>query len=160
MLNKKLYVLVLFFIGMCNTSFSQRIWTMGPMIHFNFGGEKPRVSYSFEVAYWNLDHFFYSIDGGLEVESGKFRLYSELQTGIGLAGIACGPVLEINTRQGGTHLGVQGSVWANYFLGMDVRKRWVNKTTYTSLGLYVKAPFASSGSNNDGNESHHHWDWD
>jgi hypothetical protein len=129
------------------------------MIHFNFGGEKPRVSYAVEVAYWNLEHFFYSVDGGLELESGKFRIYSELQTGIGLAGAACGPVLEFNTRQGGTHLGVQGSLWANYFLGGNFRIRRIGKTTYTCLGLYAKVPFASFGLNGD-NDNHHDWDWD
>jgi hypothetical protein len=160
MIHKKFYLLALLTLGIWKTGFSQQIWSVGPMIHFNFGGEKPRVSYAVEVAYWNLEHFFYSIDGGLELESGKIRLYSEMQTGFGLAGIACGPVLEFNTRQGSTHLGIQGSLWANYFLGADFRLRRVNKTTYTCIGIYAKAPFASSGLDGDNDGHDFDWDWD
>jgi hypothetical protein len=37
---------------------AQEVWTLGPMIHINFGGgEKISTSFSIEGAYWNLNNF-------------------------------------------------------------------------------------------------------
>jgi hypothetical protein len=88
---------------------AQEVWTLGPMIHINFGGdEKISTSFSIEGAYWNLNNFYHSVDVGLEFDRGKFRIYSEAQTGIGLTGLSFGPVLEFH-RGHGVHLGAQGS---------------------------------------------------
>jgi hypothetical protein len=134
----------------------------------NFGGEKKRLSYAIEVAYWNLRNFYYSVDGGLEFEHKKVRIYSELQTGIGLTGVSCGPLLEINTEQKKVHLGFQASAWVNVFIGADFRKRWVNKTSYNCVGMYAKVPLGPSSlscvlgtsDNGDGDSWDDDWDWD
>lgn len=159
-MNKKVFLLLFFLTGVSRLCFSQQIWTIGPMIHINFGGEKVRVSYAIESSYWNLNNFYYGIDGGIEFESNKFRIYSEMQTGFGLAGIAFGPLLEINTNEGTAHFGTQGSLWGNYFLGVDFRKRWVNKTKYNCFGVYAKLPFVIGGNGSSGNGSHHYSDFD
>jgi len=142
------------------SAWSQEVWTVGPMVHINFSkGQKTRVSGGIEFAYWNFNHFFHSVDGGFEFEKNKFRIYSELQTGILLTGISCGPVLEFSNT--GTHVGIQGSAWLNYFLGFDYRKRWIDGKRYNSGGIYVKVPVATTGLETDGtNSSHHHGDAD
>ena len=45
---------------------AQEIWTVGPMLHVNFGREKPTVSFAIEAAYWNITTFPYSVDFGIE----------------------------------------------------------------------------------------------
>jgi len=153
-----LYILPFFFTGIFKAGFSQEIFTIGPMVHFNFGGEKMQVSYSIEFSYWNFSHFYYGVDGAVEFEAKRIRIYSEIQTGVGLAGLSCGPVLEINTDNKTSHVGVQGSAWANFFIGLDFRERWINKTRYTCPGVYFKVPFADSGfDDSNGSVSHHHY---
>lgn len=156
-MNRKLFALPFCFMGLFHAGISQEVMTIGPMVHINFGGEKIHASYAIESAYWNYEHFPYSIDGGIEFESGRFRIYSEFQTGVAVAGISCGPVFELNKT--GAHLGVQGSVWGNYFLGVDLRIRRIEKTTFKSPGVYLKLPIGPGGSKNS-NNSNHNWDWD
>lgn len=142
--------------------FSQEIWTIGPMLHFNFGGEKRTTSFAIEAAYWNIKHFPYSIDAAIEFDRGKIRWYSELQTGIGIAGLSAGPVFELNTMNGSAHLGFQSTFWANYILGADFRMRWIDHHRYNCVGIYAKVPMAYNGI--DKSHHHHHssgiWDWD
>jgi len=136
-------------------SFSQEIWTIGPMLHVNFGGgEKRSTSFAIEAAYWNAIKFPYSVDFAVEFDRGRVRLYSEAQTGIGLTGLSLGPVVEFANN--GTRLGVQGSCWANYFLGVDYRIRFIDKKRFHAVGLYAKLPLATAGLS-DG--SHHSSTW-
>jgi hypothetical protein len=138
---------------------AQEVWTVGPMVHINFGGgEKITPSFSLEGAYWNLDSFYHSVDFGIEFDRGKFRIYSEAQTGIGLTGLSFGPVLEFH-RGHGTHLGVQGSCWINYFLGVDYRIRFIDKKRFHAVGIYGKLPVATSGLDDD-DSGDTDWDWD
>ncbi len=124
----------------------QEVWTIGPMLHINFGGgEKRSTSFGIETAYWNLKSFPYSADFGVEFDRGKIRLYSEAQTGIGVAGISIGPVVEFNTKERNTKLGIQGSLWANYFIGLDYRIRSIDRHSYHAFGTYGKLPIARSG---------------
>ncbi len=146
MKNKK----VSLFLGACLlTSFvarGQEVWTIGPMLQINIGGgEKRSTSFAIETAYWNLKGFPYSADFAIEFDRGKIRLYSEAQTGIGVAGISFGPVVEFNLKESNTKLGMQGTLWANYFLGLDYRFRSINKHTYHAFGTYGKLPIARSG---------------
>jgi hypothetical protein len=131
------------------------------MLHINFGGEKRSTSFAIEAAYWNISKFPYSVDFAVEFDRSKIRLYSEAQTGIGLTGLSLGPVIEFNAN-GTTHLGVQGSCWANYFLGVDYRLRFIDHQRFHCIGLYAKLPFATSGLSGGGH--HHSWgsshDWD
>jgi hypothetical protein len=149
--------------------YSQDAWTLGPMLHVNFGEGKPTVSYGIEGAYWDFSHFYYGIDGGFEFGDNKVRLYGELETGLYVVGMGMGPVLEYNSIQSKVHLGFQYSIWANYFLGLDYRKRWIDSTTYNCVGIYLKVPFNTTGFDNSTSSNtttttdhhhHHHWDWD
>lgn len=185
-LNMKYTLLAILFIGASTFCFSQEVWTIGPAIHVNFAKrQKVTVSYAVEFAYWNFYNFYHSVDGGLEFERKKIRVYSELQTGFKMGGISCGPVIEFTTNGQGTHLGMQGSLWTNYFISTDLRKRWIDNKCYTSCGVYApsKLPTSfpdihetcivkkleayekrmaeNSNSNNDydGN-SGNSWDWD
>ena len=131
------------------------------MYHINFGNGKARGSFAIEFAYWNVKHFPYSIDGAVEFEKGCFRIYSEVQTGIIVTGISVGPVFEYNSELNKAGIGIQGSYWANYYIGVDYRIRRVNKNTRYSLGTYIKFLLAKNGFD----ESNHHsslsdFDWD
>jgi hypothetical protein len=152
-----LYLLLTLIIAKNAYSQKPHVWMIGPMLHFNFGDKKMHTSFGIELAYWNYAHFPYSFDGGIEFEKQKTRLYSEAQTGIGIIGLSLGPVMEFRTGDG-VKLGIQGSAWANYFLGIDIRFRAVGETSIFSPGLYFKLPLGL-GAESDG-EYHHHWDWD
>jgi len=141
------------------SSYAQEIWTIGPMIHINFGGEKRTTAFSIEAAYWNINHFIYSVDAGIEVERGKLRLYSEGQTGLGVTGLSLGPIVEFNFRESKTRLGVQGSCWINYIFGADYRIRFIDGQKLHYVGFYGKVPMATSGLDEDG-ESTSFDDWD
>jgi hypothetical protein len=123
------------------------------MVHYNFGGDKRTTSFAIEAAYWNVKKFPYSFDAAIEFDRGKLRLYSEIQTGIGVAGIAVGPVVEFNKIDHYVKLGVQGSLWANYFLGFDYRLRYINDNKYHAIGTYGKLPIAHSGFDEDNSSS-------
>jgi hypothetical protein len=142
------------------TCLAQEIWTIGPMFHFNFGGAKRTTAFSVEAAYWNITHFIYSFDAGLEIEKGKLRLYSEAQTGLGVTGLSLGPVVEFNFPESKVRLGVQGSCWVNYILGADYRVRFIDKQKFHYVGIYGKVPMATSGLDDDGDSSTSFDDWD
>ncbi len=131
----------------------QTIWTIGPMLHINIGGEKVKASYALEVAYWNFTHFPHSVDFAMEFERKRIRLYSEAQTGIGVAGIAAGPVIEFQTDKPAVRFGFQGSVWANYFLGFDFRLRYIDKKKLYCPGIYAKLPVYARDENGEKMES-------
>lgn len=147
---------IILLITCSESCFSQEIWTIGPMLHLNFGGEKRSTSFAIETAYWNVDGFPYSVDLGLEFERKRFRLYSEGQTGILLTGLSFGPVIEFQ-KGNGIHVGVQGSCWINYGLGVDYRMRFIDHQKIKSVGLYAKLPISTSGLDEDGDSSS---DWD
>ena len=149
-----LFVLVLI-IGKANAQRSD-VWMVGPMLHFNFCEKKMHTSFAIEVSYWNYEKFPYSFDGGIEFEKGKFRLYSEAQTGIAVLGLSLGPVLEHQKAESRWKLGVQTSVWANYFGGVDLRYRNVGGTSAFSPGIYFKLPLGTG----DLDGEYHHWDFD
>jgi hypothetical protein len=158
------FILLLFFTNFFISS-SQTIWTVGPMLHVNFGGKegekKVKVSYALEFAYWNFSRFPYSFDFAAEFGKKRIRLYTEAQTGIGIAGISAGPVLEIQTDKSACKLGFQTTVWANYFLGFDYRYRRIDKTNFNCIGTYVKGGFNARDENGEKIESsgsYHHWD--
>jgi hypothetical protein len=160
---KKLQIVAVLSLTLCATStFAQEIWTIGPMFHINFGGEKRSTAFSIEAAYWNITHFIYSVDVGLEIERGKLRVYSEGQTGLGVTGISLGPVVEFNFPESKIRLGVQGSCWINYILGVDYRIRFIDNKKFNYIGLYGKLPVATSGlEGGDGSTSYDDWDdWD
>jgi hypothetical protein len=130
----------------------------GPMVHFNIGNHDFHTSYAFEASYWNVAGLLpYSLDLGIEVGRRHVRIYSEGQTGIALAGFSIGPVLEKASGKP-MALGLQTSLWANYFAGADFRWRFVNGGTYYCPGLYLKIPPLTGDA--DEIHHHHHFDWD
>jgi len=135
------WMVFLLFSGIISTTTAQSLWTIGPMVHWNIGNKMTRASWGVEFAYWNWNHFPYSIDGGMEFGRQRIRLYSEAQTGIGILGLSAGPVLEFQTKKPALRLGFQGSLWANYFGGVNLRFRRIDKHGYFCPGLYVKIPF-------------------
>jgi hypothetical protein len=119
--------------------FAQQLWTIGPMLHVNFGGEKRSTSFAIEASYWNIKSFPYSVGFAIEFDLKKVRLYSEAQTGIGITGISLGPVLQFPGE--GIKLGVQGSCWINYIVGVDYRIGIYQMRHFTVLGFTPSFPW-------------------
>jgi hypothetical protein len=135
---------------------AQGVYTIGPMLHFNIGDKPMRTSFGIEFAYWNIDHTPYGFDVGFDCQKGKFRLYSEMQTGIGVMGMSSGPFIEFR-KDALANLGLQGSVWANYILGMDLRFRFSKGQDYFAPGIYAKYLWMK-GQDDDNHHSYHDWD--
>jgi len=155
-----LLILVLFTLSFSFKTLAQSVWTIGPMLHYNFGGEKRHFSFAVELAYWNIKNVPYSIDGGIEFSKKRFRLYSEVQTGVGVAGISLGPVFEFNKVEREAHLGFQATGWVNYFVGLDYRYRRIDKTNFHCVGTYAKLPFATKDMDSSDGNSSSDFDWD
>ncbi len=155
---KKIIILFVFCI---NTSvYSQDVFSIGPMYHLNIGDKSFKSSFGLEVAYWNKDAFPYSVDFGLDFQKGKFRLYTEAQTGVGFAGVSLGPVIEFK-KGSPVQVGLQTSAWANYILGVDFRFRFFKGPDYIAPGLYLKYPWILGNENiNNSNSSNNYFDWD
>ena len=158
-LNKILKVTALLFLVKLN-ALAQEVWTVGPMLHVNFGREKPTVSFAMEVAYWNISNFPHSVDFGIEFDRRKTtRFYSELQTGIGLAGVSAGPVLQVGGGDG-AKLGLQGTAWINYYIGVDYRMRFFRGQKHRAVGIYAKLPVVTTGFDDDAGGGNSWDDWD
>ena len=139
---------------------AQSIWTIGPMLHVNFGGgQKKSVSFALETAYWNVAGWPYSVDFGVEFDRKKTRLYSEFQTGIGLAGASAGPVFQFG-KDSGPKLGLQVTTWVNYYLGLDYRMIFMRHEKRMAVGTYAKLPVATHDLDTDGGHIHDWDDWD
>ena len=70
---------------------------------------------------------------------GVWRIYSEVQTGVLLFGYSAGPVLEFG--QGRFIPGLQGTIWINMFLGVDIRGRLMAAGPHSyGNGAYLKFP--------------------
>lgn len=153
---KKIIILLIFFTS--TYAHAQDVFSIGPMYHLNIGDKSFKSSFGLEVAYWNIDDFPYSVDFGLDFQKGKFRLYTEAQTGVGFAGVSLGPVLEFK-KNSPVQLGLQTSAWANYILGVDFRCRFFKGPDYISPGLYLKYPWIV-GNDNINNSGDNDFDWD
>ncbi|MEJ1241378.1 hypothetical protein WBG78_24740 [Chryseolinea sp. T2] len=156
----KILVIALLLVTSLNAS-AQSIWTIGPMLHVNFGGgQKKSVSFAIETAYWNVNKWPYSVDFGIEFDRKKTRFYSEFQTGIGVAGISAGPVFQVG-KGSGAKLGLQVTSWVNYYLGFDYRMIFLRNEKRMGVGTYVKVPIATHGLESS-SSGHSHWDsdWD
>ena len=139
--------------------------SIGPMVHLNFGGGKTAFSLALELAYWSYppvyesvnpdaeqgpytggpDGIGYGVDAAFEWEirrgANKLRVYTEPQIGWdGLRGISLGPVLEIPLNKNPVLFGIQGSTWAGFLLGADIRLRYIDSKTFICPGLSGKIP--------------------
>ena len=157
-MKKVIVLLILFTLSFKVKTFGQEVWTIGPMLHYNFGGEKRHFSWAIELAYWNIKNVPYSVDAGIEFSKKRIRLYGEVQTGIGVTGISIGPVLEINKAERKAHLGYQTTFWLNYFIGVDYRYRRIDKTNFNCVGTYGKLPVATKNMKSSNGSNYHDWD--
>ena len=128
-------------------------WTVGPMLHYNWGKSGRGFSYGLEFAWWtrtDLAKPGYSekgedalagLDLGVELQGEMVRYYSEAQYGLitpsGYTGASVGPFLELGP-QTSTGFGLQGSIWNALVLGADMRMRVGTTGTAFSPGLFAK----------------------
>ena len=153
---------IIFAVIFLSTSycFSQEIISIGPMYHLNIGDKSLKSSFGLEVAYWNINNFPYSIDLGIDFQKGKFRVYSEAQTGVGFAGVSLGPVIEFK-KNTPMLIGLQTSGWINYLIGVDFRYRFFKGPDYIVPGVYLKYPWLIGNKNTtEGSSNHNNYDWD
>jgi hypothetical protein len=120
--------------------FSQ-IYLIGPTLHYNIGGGIKELSWGVEFSYWNWQVvpaiLPVGFDVGVEFAKNRKKFYIEFQKGC-ITGISAGYVYEIgDTINRG---GFQGSIWASYYGGIDLRIRRINKMNYCSPGLILKGP--------------------
>ncbi|AHM63341.1 hypothetical protein D770_25480 [Flammeovirgaceae bacterium 311] len=165
---KKLIIILLLLLpllGVGNSLQAQHVISVGPMFHLNFGGGgKTQMSYGFEVAYWNAFGVPYGVDLGIDFEKGAWRVYSEAQAGVVYAGMAAGPYLEFKKDEP-VKLGLQTSVWANIYFGIDMRARFTRGESRFAPGVYAKYVFTPGGNLWDELRENHEsedsdWDWD
>ena len=143
----KIIIAFVFVISSLSNLRGQQIYyTIGPMFHFNIGGKQMKTSFGMEFSYWNYNHFPYSVDFGFDFQKSKFRLYSEMQTGIVALGLSSGPYMELR-KNAPVNFGLQGSLWANCILGMDMRFRITKGQDYFAPGVYTKYIWDNNGSN-------------
>ena len=117
------------------------IFMIGPMVHVNLTkAGTPAWSFALEGSYWAYDDAPVGVDVGLEYDLQRgVRLYSELETGFFLGGLAVGPALQFGS--GGASFGFQCSLWLNYFAGVDIRfRQMMDEPMVTAPGFYAKAP--------------------
>lgn len=155
---KKRLIVFLIFASYCFFCNAQSIISIGPMVHFNIGNKTVKTSFGVELAFWDFSQSLpYGCDIGIEHQKSKWRIYSEVQTGLVFGGISAGPCLEIR-KDSCCKMFLQTSVWANAFLGMDMRFRFGKGERYFSPGLYAKLPFPPNGLksfNEEYAEKHH-----
>ena len=127
--------------------------TIGPMFHVNFCESGIKYSLGIEISYWagrndNLLGLNLGFDK-LISKSEPFVLYSEFQVLLPSSnmhkgffnGLSIGPNLSISHNP---HIGIQGSVWAEYLLGADLRFKHLNNASYFSFGAFGKCPVWSN----------------
>lgn len=129
-----------------SASVPARAISIGPMLHWNFGGEKQIFSWAVEAAYWQTagtprygNRYLHGVDFGIEFQGQSKRIYCEYQRGEIIYGGSVGPVMEWN--ESGSHFGVQGSVWGAMLAGVDLRLRYTsNHGMVFAPGAFLKLP--------------------
>ncbi len=157
---RKIILSVFLLIIVHEYSNCQTIWMAGPTFHLDLGNHHIKPSFGFEVSCWKVIGVLCSVDAGFEYSIRRFRVYSEVQSGIGLTGASFGPVLEKGNGES-IKIGLQGSCWINYFLGLDYRVRYMDGSYYQCPGTYFKLPLNINEINNELDKhhiesSHHH----
>lgn len=136
--------------------------SVGPMLHWNFNqAQFSAFSYGIEVAWWrfnqnpryrdawfNLPDFKlpgHGISFGIDIDKNAFRLYAEPEVGWAMAGASLGAVVEVSKENKPQKLGIQGSLWANSLIGLNLRYRYLGHEHHQALGLYTKLPIPIGG---------------
>ena len=141
-------IIIIFLVSvMFSKLYSQKneiLGLIGPSFHFNFDkGGKMKFSGGLEFSGWFVKNGGGSggpgFDVGIEFEQGKIRLYSEAQYGL-IGGASAGPVLQYSFSDKKICTGFQTSVWLSFFLGGEIRGRFMQDGIYFSPGVFVKLP--------------------
>ena len=149
----------LLFLLLLNKANAQDAVSVGPMVHFNFGDKKPRVSWGVEAAVWWLEgERPISANLGFDRRAGSTIIYSQAQTGILIAGLSLGPFIELRKEEKPL-VGLQTDFWANYFAGVNYRTRVGGGGFRHALGGYAKLPMGPFWKE-DGEDELWEWDWD
>lgn len=112
---------------------------VGPMWHWTIGsGNQRQFGFGIEASFWeNESPIGYDI--GIEFAKDKLRLYSELESGIVIFGLAGGIVCELS-KEKIFKLGLQGSAWGACFIGGDIRFRYMGDELNKEIGIFAKVP--------------------
>jgi hypothetical protein len=143
--------------GVCHSYYYDIGMTIGPTLHFQFGGNYKRTVFGLEFSYWRIYEpiqidKFQSVDVGIEFKKGFIRVYSEIQGYTGLIlefvpGVSVGPVIEYKYGEG-IDFGIQGSLWSpvppGVILNLRVRKMMQNRTVFMP-GALLKVPIYYTG---------------
>jgi len=127
-------------------NFPAKAISFGPLWHWNFGGEKVKFSWAFEVAYWQsyghpevAEPHLHGFDLGIEFQGDTRRIYGEYQNGLILVGGSIGPVLEM--REGQYKFGLQSGLWGAFIAGLNIRALYLLNDGFTfAPGLFLKLP--------------------
>ena len=151
---KLLFVIILITFSQAN---AQDVFSVGPAFHFNFGEQRPKVSWGVEASiWWFKDQIPVSANLGFDRRAGSTILYSQVQTGIGIAGVSAGPYIEFK-KENTPIIGLQTDYWLNYYAGLNYRVRYGKGGNQKALGLYLKAPVMLGPEDENEDED---WDWD
>ncbi len=108
--------------------------TFGPRVAISYG-KIWDINLGFETSYWNYDHWDYGFGRGLSINvgfdyylKGRIDVYSELQTGIGLAGLSAGGFRTVYGDFPGW--GIQSTIWGLYMVGGDYRFKYKNESEH------------------------------
>ncbi len=131
---------VLFVIGFVALSFGMLraqtpVYTLGPMIHIYFGQDKTNLGVGFEGAIYSR---IGGIDLGFELRGRNLILYTEYEYSKIFYGLAAGPFIQLKNGDNKFLFGIQGSLWANFFFGLDYRLRGAKNFTEHGPGMYFK----------------------
>ncbi|MCC9169124.1 hypothetical protein, partial [Pontibacter harenae] len=137
---KTLLLVPMLLLMLCADLRAQDIFSVGPMLHYNFGQKKPKVSWGIEASLWWYENQFpISTNFGFDKRKGSSVLYLQAQTGIGLVGLSAGPYVEFR-KDDTAVLGLQTDYWLNYFAGLNYRVRYGGGEKQKAMGIYLKAP--------------------
>ncbi len=130
----KFILLILLLANFTAASKLTQFITFGPRISINYGNDC-NVSFGFETSYWIYEMYDYgsgygvSSNFGIEYYwGGRTDLYSELQAGVGLAGLSIGAFNTIIGDSPGW--GYQSTIWGMYFVGGDYRIKYKNEVEH------------------------------
>ena len=146
--SSSILIIIIFLVSvMFSKLYSQNneiLGLIGPSFHFNFEkGGKMKFSGGLEFSGWFVKNKGGlggpGFDVGIEFEQGKIRLYSEAQYGL-IGGASAGPVLQYSFSDKKICTGFQTSVWLSFFLGGEIRGRFMQDGIYFSPGVFVKLP--------------------
>ncbi|MFC1585240.1 hypothetical protein ACFL5V_06820 [Fibrobacterota bacterium] len=123
------------------TALSRTIYLPKPVYQINFGHEN---NYGLELGVWNKRHYFLKNlrtgwDIGLLGSPHTLETYADFQIGMGILGISQG--IYVMRMEKETRYGIQFSLWANVFAGINLKQRiGISSDANSSAGIYAAIP--------------------